>query len=245
MPVAEGRGTTRRRGRYLSAPLPLHRKRWALLPWPFPPPPHLPPPSGRGRILEALRLPPLPRLQSDRDAGRRAAHHPRSPTAAFARIKAGARAEPSLFRAVRHRRLDALFALVVSPPRGIRQRHHARLRRSTGPGNPSPGVFPTRKSAAPCPPPCRPLDEAAAAPRLPPFLPGSAETRPQPLGCIGVVAPWNHPLYLTAAPLASILAAGNRALLKFSEYSPATAAACPPASPLLRVRRTRRRGRRT
>jgi acyl-CoA reductase-like NAD-dependent aldehyde dehydrogenase len=54
------------------------------------------------------------------------------------------------------------------------------------------------------------------------FQPGRAELRPQPLGCVGVVVPWNYPLYLTLGPLAAALAAGNRALAKMSEFTPAT-----------------------
>ncbi|ODA67983.1 Coniferyl aldehyde dehydrogenase [Methyloligella halotolerans] len=55
------------------------------------------------------------------------------------------------------------------------------------------------------------------------FKPGSAEVLYQPLGVIGVVAPWNLPLSLSLTPLATALAAGNRVMLKPSELTPATA----------------------
>ena len=42
---------------------------------------------------------------------------------------------------------------------------------------------------------------------------------PQPLGVVGVIVPWNFPLNLSFAPLAGILAAGNRAMVKMSENS--------------------------
>jgi coniferyl-aldehyde dehydrogenase len=42
---------------------------------------------------------------------------------------------------------------------------------------------------------------------------------PQPLGVVGVIVPWNFPLNLSFAPLAVILAAGNRAMVKMSENS--------------------------
>ncbi|MGL6020078.1 MAG: aldehyde dehydrogenase family protein, partial [Gibbsiella quercinecans] len=45
----------------------------------------------------------------------------------------------------------------------------------------------------------------------------------QPLGVVGVISPWNFPLNLAFCPLAGILAAGNRALLKPSELTPRTA----------------------
>ena len=46
----------------------------------------------------------------------------------------------------------------------------------------------------------------------------------QPKGVIGIIAPWNFPVNLLMAPLAGVLAAGNRAMAKTSEYTPATAA---------------------
>jgi len=54
------------------------------------------------------------------------------------------------------------------------------------------------------------------------FQPARAEVRPQPLGVIGIVVPWNYPIYLTVGPLAGALAAGNRAMVKLSEHAPAT-----------------------
>lgn len=55
------------------------------------------------------------------------------------------------------------------------------------------------------------------------FQPGSAEVRYQPLGAVGIIVPWNYPIYLAVGPLVAALAAGNRALVKMSEFTPATA----------------------
>ena len=55
------------------------------------------------------------------------------------------------------------------------------------------------------------------------FLPGSSKVIHQPVGVVGIIAPWNYPVYLSAGPLAAALAAGNRALLKLSELTPRTA----------------------
>ncbi|MEP0510601.1 MAG: aldehyde dehydrogenase family protein, partial [Aurantimonas coralicida] len=52
------------------------------------------------------------------------------------------------------------------------------------------------------------------------FQPGRAWVRHEPLGVVGIMAPWNYPLILTLAPLADALAAGNRAMLKPSELTP-------------------------
>jgi acyl-CoA reductase-like NAD-dependent aldehyde dehydrogenase len=49
-----------------------------------------------------------------------------------------------------------------------------------------------------------------------------AEVRFQPKGVVGIVSPWNFPVNLTFAPLAGVLAAGNRAMIKPSEFTPAT-----------------------
>ena len=38
---------------------------------------------------------------------------------------------------------------------------------------------------------------------------------------IGVVVPWNYPLYLAIGPLIAALAAGNHAMVKMSEFTPA------------------------
>ncbi|MGC4998465.1 coniferyl aldehyde dehydrogenase [Streptomyces sp. DT195] len=42
----------------------------------------------------------------------------------------------------------------------------------------------------------------------------------QPLGVIGVMAPWNSPARLALHPLIDILSAGNKAMLKLSELTP-------------------------
>ncbi|HEX6865716.1 MAG TPA: coniferyl aldehyde dehydrogenase [Caulobacteraceae bacterium] len=43
-----------------------------------------------------------------------------------------------------------------------------------------------------------------------------------PKGTVGVISPWNFPVNLTFAPLGGILAAGNRVMIKPSEFTPAT-----------------------
>ena len=52
---------------------------------------------------------------------------------------------------------------------------------------------------------------------------GSARIEYQPLGIIGIVAPWNYPFALAMMPLVTAIAAGNRAMIKPSELTPATA----------------------
>ncbi|MBI1250008.1 MAG: aldehyde dehydrogenase family protein [Alphaproteobacteria bacterium] len=49
-----------------------------------------------------------------------------------------------------------------------------------------------------------------------------AEVQFQPKGVIGIISPWNFPVQLTFGPLAGVLAAGNRAMIKPSEFTPET-----------------------
>ncbi len=50
-----------------------------------------------------------------------------------------------------------------------------------------------------------------------------ARVIPQPLGVVGVIAPWNFPISMVFAPLTGIFAAGNTAMVKMSENSSALA----------------------
>ncbi|WP_038997670.1 coniferyl aldehyde dehydrogenase [Pseudomonas putida] len=54
------------------------------------------------------------------------------------------------------------------------------------------------------------------------FQPASAKVHYQPLGVVGIIVPWNYPLFLAIGPLTCALAAGNRVMLKLSEATPAT-----------------------
>ena len=52
------------------------------------------------------------------------------------------------------------------------------------------------------------------------FCPARNRLIPQPLGVVGIIAPWNYPLQLTLAPAVGALAAGNRVMIKPSELVP-------------------------
>ncbi|HLZ01678.1 MAG TPA: coniferyl aldehyde dehydrogenase [Bradyrhizobium sp.] len=52
------------------------------------------------------------------------------------------------------------------------------------------------------------------------FMPAKNRLIPQPLGTVGVIAPWNYPLQLTLAPAIGAIAAGNRVMIKPSELTP-------------------------
>jgi coniferyl-aldehyde dehydrogenase len=56
------------------------------------------------------------------------------------------------------------------------------------------------------------------------FRPARAEMRVAPLGVVGIVAPWNYPIQLALVPLANAIAAGNRAMIKPSEFTPRVSA---------------------
>jgi coniferyl-aldehyde dehydrogenase len=55
------------------------------------------------------------------------------------------------------------------------------------------------------------------------FGSGRAFVKPQPKGVVGNIVPWNFPFDLSVGPLIEMLAAGNRVVIKPSEYTPACA----------------------
>ena len=106
--------------------------------------------------------------------------------------------------------VSALNADFGNRPRGRQRRH--RRRRLVGPlkhakANVKAWMRPERRETTPA---------------LLGLLGAKAEIRYQPKGVVGVISPWNFPVNLTFAPLAGILAAGNRAMIKPSEFTPAT-----------------------
>ncbi len=54
------------------------------------------------------------------------------------------------------------------------------------------------------------------------FVGARAEIQYQPKGVVGILSPWNFPVNLTFGPLAGVLAAGNRAMIKPSEFTERT-----------------------
>lgn len=52
------------------------------------------------------------------------------------------------------------------------------------------------------------------------FQPASNRIHYQPVGVVGIIVPWNYPLFLAVGPLTAALAAGNRAMIKMSEFTP-------------------------
>ena len=56
------------------------------------------------------------------------------------------------------------------------------------------------------------------------LLGAKARVEYQPKGVVGILGTWNFPINTAFSPLAGVLAAGNRAMIKFSEVAPATAA---------------------
>lgn len=50
--------------------------------------------------------------------------------------------------------------------------------------------------------------------------PAKAWVQYQPLGVVGIISPWNYPLFLSIGPLVCALASGNHAMIKISEDSP-------------------------
>jgi aldehyde dehydrogenase (NAD+) len=55
-------------------------------------------------------------------------------------------------------------------------------------------------------------------------LPSSSQILKEPIGVVLIIGPWNYPLQLLLTPLVGAIAAGNCAVLKPSEFAPATSA---------------------
>jgi coniferyl-aldehyde dehydrogenase len=66
------------------------------------------------------------------------------------------------------------------------------------------------------------IEKRTPTPAILGWFGAKAEVHFQPLGVIGVISPWNFPVNLTFTPLAGIIAAGNRCLIKPSEFTPAS-----------------------
>ncbi len=150
--------------------------------------------------------------------------HPDSLASRFSRVQQAARIDPNPPREVRERRLQTLDRLLLDNEAAIADA----VRRDFGHRSPAETrlleLFPShsairhaRRNLARW---MRPEGRSVSLW----FQPARAELRYQPLGVVGIIVPWNYPVFLAAAPLASALAAGNRVLVKMSEATPATAA---------------------
>ena len=54
------------------------------------------------------------------------------------------------------------------------------------------------------------------------LAPSRVEVQYQPVGVVGIIVPWNFPLFLALSPATQALAAGNRVMIKLSEFTPNT-----------------------
>ena len=143
---------------------------------------------------------------------------------AFSHMQAASRRDLTPAAALRLRRLDALeamlrenedaFAAAISSDFGNRSAHETRLLE----------IFPSLEGIKHARRHLRGWMRHQRRGVALWFQPGRAEVQHQPLGVVGIIVPWNYPLYLAIGPLTAALAAGNRALVKMSEFTPATAA---------------------
>lgn len=54
------------------------------------------------------------------------------------------------------------------------------------------------------------------------IAPSKVQIMYQPLGVVGIIVPWNFPLYLSLSPIITAIAAGNKVMVKLSEFTPQT-----------------------
>ena len=138
----------------------------------------------------------------------------------FEAMHAATRRSPMVERNRRQARLDALLALVhdnadrfvtaISADFGHRSAHETRLLELF------PSLEAVRHTRSHFGAWMKPQRKSASLW----FRPGRAQIIPQPLGVVGIIVPWNYPLFLAISPLAAALAAGNRVMIKMSEFTP-------------------------
>jgi coniferyl-aldehyde dehydrogenase len=138
----------------------------------------------------------------------------------FDAMHAATRRSPVVERNRRQARLDALLALVhdnadrfvtaISADFGHRSAHETRLLELF------PSLEAVRHTRSHFGAWMKPQRKSASLW----FRPGRAQIIPQPLGVVGIIVPWNYPLFLAISPLAAALAAGNRVMIKMSEFTP-------------------------
>jgi coniferyl-aldehyde dehydrogenase len=138
----------------------------------------------------------------------------------FEAMHAATRRNPMVERNRRQARLDALLALVhdnadrfvtaISADFGHRSAHETRLLELF------PSLEAVRHNRSHFGAWMKPQRKSASLW----FRPGRAQIIPQPLGVVGIIVPWNYPLFLAISPLAAALAAGNRVMIKMSEFTP-------------------------
>lgn len=149
--------------------------------------------------------------------------HPDSLASRFARLQRAARDDSNPDRVTRDRRLQALDRLLLENEKAIADA----VRRDFGHRSPAETrlleLFPSHQAIRHARRHLRRWMRPQRRSVSLWFQPGRAELRYQPLGVVGIIVPWNYPIFLAAAPLAAALAAGNRVLVKMSEMAPATA----------------------
>ena len=138
--------------------------------------------------------------------------HPDSLASRFARLQRAARDDPNPDRAVRARRLRALDRLLLDNEQAFADA----VRQDFGHRSPAETrlleLFPSHAAIRHASRHLRRWMRPQARSVSLWFQPGRAELRYQPLGAVGIIVPWNYPIFLAAAPLAAALAAGNRAM---------------------------------
>ncbi len=140
----------------------------------------------------------------------------------FAEMHAATRRNPEVDRSRRQARLDALLALVhdngerfvesIAADFGHRSAHETRLLELF------PSLEAVRHTRSHFGAWMKPQKKAPSIW----FRPGRARIINQPLGVVGIIVPWNYPLFLAISPMAAALAAGNRVMVKMSEFTPRT-----------------------
>ncbi len=138
----------------------------------------------------------------------------------FDALYEASRAEPAPSLDIRRDRLRRLITMIREDEKGIIEAINADYGQRSKADTEMAEIFPTYTEVSHTLRHTRKWMRKRRVPTASYFWPGRSRIVPQPKGVVGIIAPWNYPLFLTAGPLAGALSAGNRVMLKPSEYTP-------------------------
>lgn len=138
----------------------------------------------------------------------------------FDAAHAAARATPCPDRTVRQDRLERLARMIREDEAGVIAAINADFGQRARADTEMAEVFPAYVEISHALSHLRRWMRPRRVPTAMWFWPARGRIVPQPKGLVGIISPWNYPLLLSVAPIAGAFAAGNRAMVKTSEYAP-------------------------
>lgn len=140
--------------------------------------------------------------------------------AQFSRLQALSRTQPINDWAIRERQLDNLELLLSDNQERIAQAISDDFGHRSESETQFAELFPSFTGISHAKKQGKSWMKTRRAPISAIYRPAHNEVQPQPLGVVGIMVPWNYPLYLAVGPIIDALTAGNRVMVKMSEAAP-------------------------